>query len=255
MRAEPRMEPEQPADPIAAHPPVRHLLRCLRGWSEQMRAAGYWLGHLIDLHEHAPDPDERRHAGMLVELLTPVAKAHFTECGHLLANRALQAFGGYGYVREYGIEQVVRDSRIAMIYEGSNEIQALDLLQRKLLADDGARLAVFCGECERVAAAAEAAGQSGPAAALRRLRRRLWSAFERVRAAAASDVSAPARVADSFLRATGQVLLAYACVRTVAVAGGSAGADAVERRERASWMLGELRLEFNAQLARLRATL
>ncbi|WP_222434255.1 acyl-CoA dehydrogenase family protein [Luteimonas wenzhouensis] len=256
MRAEPRMEPEQPADPIAAHPPIRHLLRCLRGWSEQMRAAGYWLGHLIDLHEHAPDADERRRAGMLVELLTPVAKAHFTECGHLLANRALQAFGGYGYVREYGIEQVVRDSRIAMIYEGSNEIQALDLLQRKLLADDGARLTVFADECERVAAKAEGAGLAAAAGVLRRLCRRLSAAFERVRAAAASDASAPARVADTFLRATGQLLLACACVRTAAVASGDtgAGADACERAERALWMLGELRLEFNAQLARLRAT-
>jgi len=150
---------------------------------------------------------------------------------------------------------VIREGRIGVCCGGSQEIRAPARLQRKVLAGGGARLAVFCGECERVAAAAEAAGQSGPAAALRRLRRRLWSAFERVRAAAASDVSAPARVADSFLRATGQVLLAYACVRTVAVAGGSAGADAVERRERASWMLGELRLEFNAQLARLRATL
>ncbi|MGY1411003.1 MULTISPECIES: acyl-CoA dehydrogenase family protein [unclassified Luteimonas] len=254
MRVQPRVDPEQPADPIAAHPPIRHLLRTLQGWSEGMRAAAYWLGHQIDLSGHAQDEQTRTHARMLVELLTPVAKAHFTECGHLLANRALQVFGGYGYVREYGIEQVVRDSRIALIYEGSNEIQALDLVQRKLLADGGARLAVFTAVCADIAMRAEAAGLAGPARVLRRMCRRLDSALRRLRDGAVLDPELPARVADAFLRATGQVLLAYVCVRTAQVVADNPAPPARARGERATWMLGELRLEFNAQLARVRAS-
>mgnify|MGYP000673964250 CR=1 FL=1 len=81
-----------------------------------------------------------------VAILTPVAKSLFTELGHRSADEALQVWGGYGFVREYGIEQTVRDSRIALIYEGTNEIQAIDLLQRKVLGDGGAALGVVLDE-------------------------------------------------------------------------------------------------------------
>lgn len=253
MRTQPRTDPTQAADPIAAHPPIRHALQSLRCWTEGMRAAGYWLGHLIDLAEHAPEEDERNRSRALAELLTPVAKAYFTEYGHTLANRALQVFGGYGYVREYGIEQVVRDSRITMIYEGTNEIQAIDLLQRKLLADDGARLAVFASECEDVAARAQVLGEHAAADLLRRACRRLAAALERLRVRAQADPGLPARVADDFLRATATVLLSLVCVRTLAVVHALEDPDARGRGERARWMLGELRLELNAHLARVRA--
>jgi alkylation response protein AidB-like acyl-CoA dehydrogenase len=253
MRAEPRQDPSQAADLIAAHPPIRHLLKTLRGWSEGMRAAGFWLGHQIDLAEHATDPGQRQRAQALVELLTPVAKAYFTEYGHVLADRALQVFGGYGYVREYGIEQVVRDSRIAMVYEGTNEIQALDLLQRKLLADKGARLAVFAAACNELAGQARSLGLQAQASVVERMLRRHARALERTSAAAAGDPERVARVADAFLRLTGHLLLAYAWLRTAVVCAGADGEPARQRRECADWMLGELRLEFNVQLARVNA--
>jgi len=253
MRTQPRQDPSQAADLIAAHPPIRHLLATLQGWSEGMRAAGFWLGHLIDLSEHAPDADERARSRALVELLTPVAKAYFTEQGHLLADRALQVFGGYGYVREYGIEQVVRDSRIAMIYEGTNEIQALDLLQRKLLADDGARLQVFADACRTLCEQARAAGLDAQARQLQRMLALHGRALGRIRAGAQADPERVARVADAFLRLSGHLLLGYAWLRTGVVCAGQADAAMQARAARADWMLGELRLEFNAQLARVAA--
>lgn len=253
MRTQPRHDPTQAADPIAAHPPIRHLLRTLRGWSEGMRAAGFWLGHQIDLAEHAADARQRQHARALVELLTPVAKAYFTEQGHLLADRALQVFGGYGYVREYGIEQVVRDSRIAMVYEGTNEIQALDLLQRKLLADDGARLQAFADACSQLCCQARAAGLAPLAARLERMQRQHVRALTGIRAARHGDPERVTRLADAFLRLSGHMLLAYVWLRTCVVCAGMQDIAAQERCSRARWMLGELRLEFNAQLARVNA--
>lgn len=145
------------------HAPMRRILWDLRVWTEGMRALGYWCGHVIDLAAQAPDAGERTRAGALAALLTPVVKSFFTERGFQLASDALQVFGGYGYVHEYRIEQILRDSRIAMIYEGTNQIQALDLLQRKVLSGpDGLAplLEVF---------AAEAALPSAHAASLQKL--------------------------------------------------------------------------------------
>ena len=104
---------------------------------------------LLDEAEHHPDAARAPRRGGHVALLTPVAKAFFTELGHRSADEALQVWGGYGYVHDYGIEQTVRDSRIAMIYEGTNEIQAIDLVQRKLLDDGGARAAALIAELRR----------------------------------------------------------------------------------------------------------
>lgn len=112
------------ADPIHFHPAMRRTLLELRACTEGMRAVGYWVAHLLDEAEHQESPTERQRALQLAELLTPVIKAFFTDQGFRQASNALQVFGGYGYVSEFAIEQTLRDSRIAMIYEGSNEIQA-----------------------------------------------------------------------------------------------------------------------------------
>jgi alkylation response protein AidB-like acyl-CoA dehydrogenase len=123
--------------PIAWHAPVRHILWSLQARTDAARLLAYHAALLLDEAEHAPEAARRARSGELLAVLTPVVKAFLTELGHDGANDALQVFGGYGYVHEFGIEQHVRDSRIAMIYEGTNEIQAIDLVTRKLLDGSG----------------------------------------------------------------------------------------------------------------------
>jgi alkylation response protein AidB-like acyl-CoA dehydrogenase len=120
-------------DPIALHPAIRRTLLRLQALTEGQRVIAYRTAQLIDEAGHHADGERRARAAGLASLLTPVVKAFLAHQGFAGASAALQVFGGYGYVHEYGIEQSVRDSRIAMIYEGTNEIQAIDLLLRKVL--------------------------------------------------------------------------------------------------------------------------
>jgi alkylation response protein AidB-like acyl-CoA dehydrogenase len=129
--------PEGPADPILVHPDVRKGLLRIKATNEGMRALAYWVGLLIDLEHRHPDPAKREEATDLVALMTPVIKAFLTDVGFDNTNTALQTLGGHGYIKEYGIEQYVRDARIAQIYEGTNGIQALDLVGRKLPMEGG----------------------------------------------------------------------------------------------------------------------
>jgi alkylation response protein AidB-like acyl-CoA dehydrogenase len=132
--------------PIAQHPAMRHTLLRLQCLTEVQRVIAYRAALALDEAAQHPDATHRQHAGQLAALLTPVVKAFLTQHGFESASAALQVFGGYGYVRETGIEQTLRDSRIAMVYEGTNEIQAIDLLQRKVLADGGAALGLLLQE-------------------------------------------------------------------------------------------------------------
>ena len=203
--------------PIAAHPTVRRTLWSLRALVEGERVVAYWCAHLIDEAHYHTDIEVRKTAGALVGLLTPVVKAFFTDNGHRGADEALQLWGGYGYIHEYGIEQSVRDSRIAMIYEGTNEIQAIDLVQRKVLADGGiqfeAMLAVL--EVETFGLSNElkpfSDGLLDQIVAAR-------SAVTRLREVQLTDPEFPLRVADDFLRACGFMLLAWAWCRTARTA-------------------------------------
>jgi len=132
--------PDRPADPIIVHPDVRRMLLTQRAWVEGSRAMALWVALMIDQYEHHPDEDRRKDSADLVALLTPIVKAFVTDNGFQAAVLAQQVFGGHGYIRETGIEQYVRDARINMIYEGTNAIQSLDLLGRKVLSDSGAKL-------------------------------------------------------------------------------------------------------------------
>jgi alkylation response protein AidB-like acyl-CoA dehydrogenase len=135
--------PDQPADPIIVHPDVRKMLLTARAYAEGARAVAIYTALLIDKELSAEDPAERKEAADLVALLTPIIKAFFTDNGWIATSHCLQVFGGHGYIKEWGMEQFVRDARINMIYEGTNTIQALDLLGRKVLGDNGARLKKF----------------------------------------------------------------------------------------------------------------
>ncbi|HUG60344.1 MAG TPA: acyl-CoA dehydrogenase C-terminal domain-containing protein [Methylomirabilota bacterium] len=124
--------PDQPADPIIVHPDVRRMLMHMKVVNEGCRALALWVGGELDASLHHPDPARRQAADDLVALMTPVVKAFLTDHGFAAANLGMQVFGGHGYIREWGMEQLVRDARITQIYEGTNGIQALDLVGRKL---------------------------------------------------------------------------------------------------------------------------
>ena len=137
------VRPDKAADPIIVHPDVRRMLLTNRAYTEAGRAFSTWVALLIDQELSHPDPAVREQSGALVTLLTPVIKAFITDNAFDTINQAMQVFGGHGYIHEWGVEQLARDARINMIYEGTNGIQALDLLGRKVLADGGAKLAAF----------------------------------------------------------------------------------------------------------------
>ncbi|WP_374337220.1 acyl-CoA dehydrogenase C-terminal domain-containing protein [Leeia sp.] len=135
--------PEKAADPIIVHPDVRRMLLTGKAYTEAGRAFSTWLAMLLDVEERATNEEERKDAADLVALLTPIAKAFMTDNGYIAANMGMQVFGGHGFIREWGMEQYVRDCRISQIYEGTNGIQALDLLGRKILLDQGQKLRKF----------------------------------------------------------------------------------------------------------------
>ncbi len=137
--------PDRPADPIVVHPDVRRMLLTARAYAEGGRALAYWVALMSDAQHHHPDAEQRRFGADMTALMTPIVKAFLTDNGFHCASECLQVFGGHGYIREWGIEQTLRDARINMIYEGTNTIQALDLLGRKVLLDGGARLRAFGG--------------------------------------------------------------------------------------------------------------
>ncbi len=124
--------PDKPADPIIVHPDVRRMLLIGKAFTEGARALSYWVGMELDISLRHPDEAERNRADDLVALLTPIIKAYQTDMGSEIANLTVQTYGGHGFIRESGVEQYVRDARIAQIYEGANGIQALDLVGRKM---------------------------------------------------------------------------------------------------------------------------
>ncbi|PQA83179.1 acyl-CoA dehydrogenase [Limnohabitans sp. TS-CS-82] len=134
------------ADLIIEHPAMRRILDTQRAWVDGSRVLAYKTGLALDQAKHHPDAAQRESAQRWCALITPILKSACTEQGFHGASDCLQVFGGHGYVSEWGIEQNVRDARIAMIYEGTNEIQAIDLLMRKVLSDGGSALNALLDE-------------------------------------------------------------------------------------------------------------
>ena len=135
--------PDKVADPIIVHPDVRRMLLTQRAYAEGARAFTYWVAFMIDLEQSEADAKKREEIGGMVALLTPIVKAFITDNAFIATNEGMQVFGGHGYIAEWGMEQFVRDARINMIYEGTNTIQSLDLLGRKVLGDMGSKLKKF----------------------------------------------------------------------------------------------------------------
>ena len=134
---------DKAADPIIVHPDVRKMLLTAKAYAEGGRALAIYCTLLLDKELYHPDEKVRKDSGEIVALLTPIVKAFLSDNGHIATNACMQVFGGHGYVKEWGMEQLVRDNRINMIYEGTNTIQSLDLLGRKVLGNNGATLKKF----------------------------------------------------------------------------------------------------------------
>lgn len=236
------------ADPIVRHPAMRHNLLRQRALLEGGRVLAYETAHGLDVAERHPDAAARQQAHDEVSLLTPIVKAFLTDNGFAGAQAAQQVFGGHGYVHDHGIEQCVRDSRISRIYEGTNEIQAIDLLVRKVLPDQGARLGALLDRLERALPRGDAAQHVTA-----------WLAHWRqitqhIVQHSAADAELPYRVADEYLRFAGLVLLAQAWARAEAVAARhprSAFHDA--KRDTARYYFDHVLPEAGLCLARMRA--
>jgi hypothetical protein len=136
-------EPSKAADSIMVHPDVRKMLLTAKAYAEGGRAMALYCALLIDKEHNHPDEQVRKDSAELVALLTPIVKAFLTDNGHIATNMCMQVFGGHGFIKEWGMEQYVRDNRINMIYEGTNTVQSLDLLGRKILGNNGESLKKF----------------------------------------------------------------------------------------------------------------
>lgn len=134
---------DKAADPIIVHPDVRKMLMTARAYADGGRALQVYCSMLLEKEHNHPDEKVRKDAGEMLALLTPIAKAFLTDNGHIATNACMQVFGGHGFIKEWGMEQFVRDNRINMIYEGTNTIQSLDLLGRKVLGNNGTTLKKF----------------------------------------------------------------------------------------------------------------
>ena len=154
-------EPGEKADTLFVHPDVRRMLMDAKAWTEGLRALCLWGALQADLEHNAAAEEDRQLAGDLLGLLTPVIKGVGTDRGYQIATNAQQVYGGHGYIREWGMEQYVRDARIAMIYEGTNGVQAMDLVGRKLAQNGGRAVQAF----GRLVMAEIAAGKGNPAVA------------------------------------------------------------------------------------------
>ncbi|MEI6803582.1 MAG: acyl-CoA dehydrogenase C-terminal domain-containing protein [Burkholderiales bacterium] len=134
---------DKPADPIIVHPDVRRMLLTAKAYAEGGRALMSYCSMLLEKEHYHPDEKTRKDAGEMLAMLTPIVKAFITDNGWIATSGCMQVFGGHGYIKEWGMEQFVRDARINMIYEGTNTIQSLDLLGRKILGNNGATLRKF----------------------------------------------------------------------------------------------------------------
>ena len=225
--------PDKPADPIIVHPDVRRMLLTCKALVEGGRAMGYHAALQVDLAHHAPEAAEREQADALLGFMTPIVKACLTEWGVECTYHALQCYGGHGYIAEHGMEQLARDARITTLYEGTTGIQALDLLGRKVLQQQGAGLKAMLGLIE---AFCETPGLPAPAQAfVAPLRAKLaeWQQLTlRIGQRAAADAEEVGAAAHDYLMYSGYVCLAYWWARSVAAAETSTHTEAFKSAKR-----------------------
>ena len=228
--------------PIADHPAIARILDTQRGWVDGARLLAYRTAVQLDVARADDDPKRRARAQRWCTLVTPVLKSICTEQGFAGASACLQVLGGHGYVREWGIEQHVRDIRVAMIYEGTNEIQAIDLLVRKLLPDRGEAFQAMLIELRD-----EFDASRDHDADVQRRLAQLRYLVSGITMAAPARPELPFEVADDFLRTCALALMAWAWARIETVAGD----DARWRRPAEAWRRHALP-EFDMRLAMIK---
>jgi alkylation response protein AidB-like acyl-CoA dehydrogenase len=218
---------ERMADPIIVHPDVRRMVLEQKATTEAQRLLCYYSYLLIDVERHAPDEAVRKRAGELVALLVPIVKAVLTDTAVVNAGLAIQVHGGAGYIRDTGVEQYLRDAKIACIYEGTNGIQALDLLGRKVLGTGGASVKLMIDEIARSLAVDVHAEHRPWAQRVQSLLQEWGELTKLVAERAARDPEELAAAATDYLQFAGHVLVAWCWLRMAGVAqraldGGSA---------------------------------
>jgi len=225
--------PSKPADPIIVHPDVRRMLLTCKALIEGGRVLGYHAASLVDIGAHSDDHAERAEAEALLGFVTPIVKACLTEWGVECTYHALQCFGGHGYIAEHGMEQLARDARITTLYEGTTGIQALDLMGRKVMQQQGAGLRVFLGLIEDFCRQHE--GDASLADFVDTLREKAaeWQALTlQVGQRAVSNPEEVGAAAYDYLFYSGYVALAYWWARSVAAADASARPQAFKDAKR-----------------------
>jgi len=211
--------PDRPADPIIVHPDVRRMLLEQKAFIEGARAFAYWAAFQGDLEHKSPDETVRQKAGDYMALLTPVVKAYLTHKGYESANLGLQVHGGSGFTREWGLEQIVRDCRITLIYEGTNGVQALDLVGRKLGANGGRAVFSFFAEIDEFIAAGESTPGIEPyLEGLKTARAQLQDATMWLMQNGMSDFNNAGASSHDYLHLMGLTALAYMWARMAKVA-------------------------------------
>ncbi len=207
-------DPDSAADNILVHPDVRRMLLNVKSTTEGLRALVAWIGICYDVWHSSEDEAAKEKAADLVALLTPIIKSYGSERGFVNISEAMQAMGGAGYTSDWPVEQYMRDERIAMIYEGTNHIQALDLVGRKLPMKGGQLMRVFAGEVTALLrSTAEDAELQGFAAALKAESKRLNETTMTMGAAAMQDNEVIGAVASNYLNQFALVTLGYVWLR------------------------------------------
>jgi len=211
--------PGKAADPIIVHPDVRRMLMTMRAYNEGCRALGVWVANALDHMERLSDSPARAEAEDFVALMTPVVKALFTDLGYESANLGVQTYGGHGYIVDHGMEQFVRDARIAMIYEGTNGVQALDLVGRKLPANMGRSLRRFFHPvADFIAANADDSAIAGLVQPFAKAFGALQLATGFIAQKAFADPEEAGAASTDYLRMLGLVALGFMWVRMAKVA-------------------------------------
>ena len=222
--------PDKPADPLVVHPDVRRMLLTQRAWIEGCRALAVWTGKSLDESKHNADAATREKADDFIAVITPVIKALLTDMAFDVTNLGVQVFGGHGYIREHGMEQLVRDARITQIYEGANGVQALDLVGRKMPAHAGRYLRqVFHPISAYIEQMIEKEGMAEFIEPLAKVFGRLQQATAQVARAGLAKPDEAGAAATDYLKLMGFTLVAYQWARMAEISLPKQSGDAFYR--------------------------
>ncbi len=242
----------RPADPIIGHADVRRMLMTMRSTTEAGRALAVYLAMQLDAASHAAAERDRVKADALIALLIPVAKAFFTDLGLESTVLGQQVLGGHGYIREWGQEQLVRDVRIAQIYEGTNGIQAMDLVQRKVFVNRGEVISQFIEEMETFARQSAVASLQPYAQALQTRCAQLREATTLLLEQGEKSVHGLGAAACDFLHLVGYVSYAYMWLRMMVVASQQPSAFAATKLKTGAYFFNRILPRVEGLLACLR---